>query len=427
MESLNRQRHYNIIKAIAAGLGVLGVVVLLVAGWFNLYIYQPSKNYFAMEQHSQWRPLNARLMAFHDAGDFAQAERKLYKVIQKGPYNTSPTPYFLLASLFDYTGQSQKALKTYDAALQVAQKDWYSGVVNSYYVDDIHAAKAIIYYEQGKLDLAQAELSSIVHLESQKELETLSAMANVLDDPQRADYHFELGKAFRHLLKLPQAKKELETALALSHDPLTQLRIKNYLKTRMPAQTTALNPLVRYYTLAGSAQQDQENGGNPQLAESFYRQAISEAPDFEWPYQQLALLHKEQREFDEASYYAERTLAINPAFYLSYMTLGDIALDQEKYSDAVTYFSQAQTLLTELGGKDEETLLVNVENQIGFAQELLQNTEQALQHYQNALAMADNTEVDPSDTDYAQAGVARIKEWMVANQDNTKKAILAKK
>lgn len=208
------------------------------------------------------------------------------------------------------------------------------------------------------------------------------------------------------MLKLKQGRAEMVTAEKLSTDPDLKVRIHNYLKTKMPRMDRDLSPMARYYTLAGDAYEYSEKDKDLKKAAYYYERAIKSAPDFELGYHQLSSVYQEQFEYAKALDCARKAIQINPNFYLAYLTMGDIELDRENYKAAADYFSKAQGIVGKLQDKYHTDLSANIENQLGFTYESLEQNREAISHYKRALQLSTS---DSDDNDYAREALERLK------------------
>lgn len=396
---------------------ILAVVTVSAGvGYYYLVNTLPNETYM-LSKSSSWAKLNARMLTFESENDFDKVESSLYRMLQDKKYTSSAVPYYLLASLFEAKGQYKEAKATYKAMIQVANLDPVASIRYQRYVDDANASMALLDYKEGKLSAAEGSLNKIANLNELKNPGLWIALKDVLSEPKRADFRFELGKAFRERLELPEARHEFELALGSSYDPELKLDVTNVMLAKMPAKTQALPALARYQALRASDLETQaEVLTKPEEkkhlwdnAIHLYKAMLTESPDFEWGYQQLAHLYIQKEQYGLARHYAELAVAYNPNLYLSRLSLGDIALAEGNYTEAHVQFLQAQQTLSKLGDRYHQTLLVNVENQLGFTQELLQNSQMALAHYHSALSIADQLEeADPSDLNYAKEGIKRV-------------------
>ncbi|MEB3285873.1 MAG: tetratricopeptide repeat protein [Vampirovibrionales bacterium] len=425
-----------VVKGLMLSFSLLAGFTVGLLATFYIQFYLPADTYDQTRQ-GEWARLNARLLSFESEQDFKTAEALLYRKLQDPDKSESLTPYYLLASLFEASGEDAKAIQTYNAYLTLAKALPWQGHLSQALSDDVYASLAVLYYRAGRLQDAKTSLSALPETATLESAPLLNAMGDVLADPNRGDYRYELGKAFRQSLDLPMAKKEFELALLKTQDPALKLKIQNTLLAKMPAHTLQLKPLARYLCLAADnleAQVLQGRSEKPDQAENkairLYKQSLEVSPEFEWAYQQIAHLYQKQENYPQAVHYAKLALSYNPDLYLSQLTLGDIALAQADYPAAVAHFNDAGRILADLQDDYHQPLLVNVQTQIGFSQELLNNPNQALSHYRQALSLGRQTPfADASDIDYARDGVKRMEANLIRQAEinpQKKKSLLAK-
>ncbi len=394
---------FKLVGAISAGLIAVALIVTGAISLFQFHVVLPAEAYYSLKK-DPWKDVNAQLMTFRGHHDFERAEHALLSSIKTNP-NDSPVPYYLLASLYDLWGKPEESRNYYMECLKQVRSHWYHQTVYQYLAQDAAAALALNYYENNDRESAIRYLDQAGNLEGHRDAYLLTALKNVLQSPDRADYHYDLGQELRHILKVELARKELETALKLSTDPSFRLKVHGVLATSMPATVTQLDPMARYYNLAGDSHESE--GQNLSLAARFYEKAIQETPDFEWPYHHLGLVHREMKQYSQAKKYALKAVELNPNFYLAYLTLGDIELDRENYASAIHHFTQARSILMKHRDDYHQSLLANIENQLGFSYEILRDNDNAERHYNLAL---ENTAISAEDYDYASEAVERMQD-----------------
>jgi tetratricopeptide (TPR) repeat protein len=385
------------------GFSALQVLALVLGIGYYIYIVLP-ENAFARLDDAPWRAHNVGDLAFKNPSDFASARRVLLSDTQKDENRNDPAPAYLLAELDNTLAHSTTAMRMYQQVLAMTRKNWYTGFAYRNFSINAHAALAILYYECGKFSQAKSELDAIPDFSETDHPNLLQALRDRIENPERADFHLLLGKELRHQLKLALASREILTAEHLSPSPELRREAVNFMKTQMPRTLKELSPMTRYYSLAA------ENCDDPAMAAAFYEQAVRETPNYEWGYNELAIFYRQMKQYDTAVERANRAIAINPDFYNPYLTLGDIAIDQENYPAAIHYFETAQRIIQQLPSEDSQTLAANIENQLGYAYELMDQVDTATHHYQLAMLAASNNEdaASEADYDYAQEGLARM-------------------
>ena len=390
--------------------GVIGVLslhltlVLAYTGLDYLYHVWPDESYQRIYERP-WLELNARALNFQNEKDFLKAKASLSA---KAERTQNPIPHFLLAELENSLDHQAYAVQQYKATIVAAKKSWLSRIQYRQYQDNAHAALSILAYEQGNAAQAQKELAQIGKVDENRESELLSALQNVLDEPERGDFHLLLGKAFRRALKFKMAYQELQKAEQLSQSPQLRLETANFIKTQMPNSIGQdLSPMARYYGLA--ARSAQTNDENLLKAASFFKKALQVDPQFEWGYNELAIIYMELKDYHQATAYAEDAIMQHADFYNPYLTLGDIALDQQNFQGALQHFQDAEAILRKMPIGEEQSVMANLENEIGYAYEALHNYAKANEHYRNAMDLSAELDEDAvNDYAYAKDALARV-------------------
>jgi tetratricopeptide (TPR) repeat protein len=394
---------------ILAGISVISlhlVLAFVLTGLDYLYNIWPQESYQQIYE-KPWLSMNVRALKFQNATDFVHAQATLEQQVRQPANNANPKPHFLLAEIYSAQGQSKRAIAEYQATIRAANQGWLGRIGNQMFSDNAHAALAELYYEQGNTSQAAQELAGIAEADQNREADILLAMRDSLESPDRADFHLLLGKAFRQAWKFKMATQEMETAIRLSHNPQTRLEAESYLKTQMPKGLLDLTPMARYYGLvARFAQTSDENLPKAAL---MFRKSLAETPEFDWGYNELAIIYREMKDYPKAIAYAKDAIHQNLDFYNPYLTLGDIALDQADYQGAISQFKQAESILKRLPQDGQQGLMANIQNQIGYAYESLHQYGEARRYYQSALMIsADAGESADEDYDYAKDGLSRM-------------------
>lgn len=384
------------------GFSVLQVVIVIAGVGYYIYVDLPEST-FAQIHAAPWRDQNVSSLTFETPADFAKARSALVTESHRDGNQNDPTPAYLLAELDNTLDHAKSAIQQYQQVIQIADKNWYTRFAYRNFLSNAHAALAVIYYEHGKPMQAKSELDAIPDISETDQPNLLQALRDSIESPDRADFHLLLGKELRHHLKVALAAREIQAAERLSQSPQLRLDAVNFMKTQMPKTLKDLSPMPRYYSLAGEASND------PAQAAAFYEKAIQEIPSYEWGYNELAILYRTLKNYDTAIDRAKRAIAINPDFYNPYLTLGDIAVDRNDYPKAIQYFEAAQRIIKRLPNEDSQILNANIENQLGYTHELMNQLDAAAHHYQLAmLVSADSDDESDADYNYAQAGLARM-------------------
>lgn len=402
MEQSPKKRLNWFIISLASLLAGGGALIVTSIAALVMFVYIPWSTYMIVDVKEPWRSLNVHTMSFHSAEDFQQAEKEL-QANQDAP---SPIPLYLLGNLYQEMDRRPEAITAYQAMLeQIQQSNWYDQQRYKLYVDDTYSELALLYYLEGNCDEAGQALAKVPSLELAPRADVLLAIQNVLEDPTRADYRFQLGVELQHVLNLPEARHEFEEALKLSSDPHLKLEAQHYLKVRMPDKSKTVAPLAIYYIKAGDFYEHLENDFS--RAASYYHKAIQLAPDFEWAYYHLGMVYHQMENDKKSIEYSQKALALNPDFYLPYLTLGEVAMDRENYQQAIIYYKKAFTLCADLLVTDSKSLNANIQNQLGYAYEQLDNLTVADNHYRKAIQLSTEGSEDYA---YANEAITRLLE-----------------
>lgn len=412
-----RKRHFRQLAMLAAGF--TGLICLFTVGAASWYFFRmmPEDTYTAISGDA-WEARNVNLMAFKTPQAFRQAESTLLDELHGQGKSEDPVPYFLLAELYNMEQRNQDAIPRYREAIRLGSRSWFHSNLYRHFLIDANAKLAILYYEGNDYKAALSSLNNIGPLKNHPDGELLSALKDSLENPDRADFHMNLGRSLRHYLKLGKARSEIEEARALSKSPQLRMEADNFLKTQMPRHVAELPALARYYSLAGDARQYEHD--DLWQAATFYEKAVKEVPRFEWGYNELAIIYRQLKDYRKAGNYARSAISLNPQFYNSHLTMGDIALDSNNFDEAVSSYEKARELIQNMPSEDNEYLLVNIENQLGFAYESMDRTDEAIQHYRQAMLRAGRAEGESAeaDYDYAQDAIERISEAQKTRQAN---------
>lgn len=431
MQESEKRKFLFLLGIIASGVVTTSFVLTMVLTSLQLFVLMPVESFDEL-YGDKWQLANVSRFDLKKATDFRRAEQTLIFQVGKTK-DTDPVPYFLLGELYQTLNRNGDALAQYQKALSIAEKGWYNRTIYQYLINNAHAAQAIIYYESRKSGAALTSLQQIRNLElyppsasdwasdpfegtslrnykhysplAHKQA-TAKALRDVLENPDRADFHLTLARCFSRGLKLDLAREEAETAIRLGTDPALNLQAHHFLTNGLPMGSRAVSPLLRYYTLAADANEYM----NIDLASAanFYEEAIRENPRLEWSYHHLGMVYRKLKDYTRAMRNARKAADINPGFYLSYLTMGDIELDRENYRAAIQHFNQARRIVGGIPRQALEDMDVpaNIENQLGFSYELLDDMDEAIQHYGKALDLASE---DSEDYEYAQSALIRLK------------------
>ncbi|MDX2084952.1 MAG: hypothetical protein SFZ03_06130 [Candidatus Melainabacteria bacterium] len=388
--------------------GLLSLVLLLwvgLLGAYQLTVVLPEETYLASQQ-GIWQDWNVRQMNFQTEQEFMLAEQRLQRYQRQDLYQNNPIPAYLLASLYEATDRLDDAEQNYLQVIALSQQSVLNQVLYHPYAADAHASLTLIYARQQRTESALAHWRQLKdnHIQERPQSLLLSAVGRVLQEPERADYQFQLGSEYYHSLQFAEARQAFQQAVSLSHDPVLKQQAQDYLSYRMPANESQVTPLVRYWTLAGASQALDENY---ELAIPLLQQAIKAAPQFEWPYHYLALVYHYRQQEPQALAYAHQAAHANPNYLFPYLTLGDVEMGRANYFKAIRHFEKALKVSAHWLGEsaEDERMLANLRNQLGFAYEQIGRQVQAAEQYRLALQTARQ---QTDDYRYAEMAVARL-------------------
>jgi tetratricopeptide (TPR) repeat protein len=94
--------------------------------------------------------------------------------------------------------------------------------------------------------------------------------------------------------------------------------------------------------------------GKQEEAITIFEQLIKERPDFEWPFNNLANIRAERREFDKAQELSESALKINPDYANAHITLGQIYALKGERKLAEKHLKEGARLYGLLESKEEK-------------------------------------------------------------------------
>lgn len=387
----------------------LSVSLLLAVSAFAVGVgrtYLP--DHAAQDPFSQrWASLNVERYNFQTPQDFKAAQAQLINTALHAKSQPTAVPTLLLADLLNTLGRHQAAIFFYRKAIELSESDWFHYQRMTSLSAQAHEKLALLYYEQGDTSASLAEIKTLPELEeTANNPGLLSALQNCLEFPERADFHWVLARELKLIYKLPQAQAEAEKAMRNSPSTPLKFQVKAFQKAEMPLKPEKLSAMARYYMIAGDTQAFMDNYEGARV---YYQKVIHEAPDFEWGYNALANMLRHLKKYPQANQAAGKAIALNPNFYHSYFTQGDILLDQDHYQEAITSFRAGLDLLDQAPTEEGDVHRANVENQLGFAFEGLHQYSQAAQHYHRALVTAQQNESnEETDYTYAQQGLIRL-------------------
>ncbi len=380
-------------------ISVLGSVFFVIIVGF-IYISTLPQDLYESVHSPEWETLNVHQMTFSNVEDFHRAEVQLKKRIE---LDETPIAHFLLGTLYETQGLLPEAMREFDKTIAQVNKTQWNRQLYQHFGENAHAELALANYYIGNYKKAYQELEQANISPYYMSPSLLQALQNTLEDPERGDYHLALGIELRKILQLEHARYEFEQAQRLSLDPVLQSTAVQYLKIKLPQSKQALEPMTRYYMLAGAFYETLYQ--NPEMAAKHYSQAVLANPKFEWAYSQLGIVSHQSLDYDKAMGNAKQAIAINPKALSPYITMGDVAMDLEDYPNAIEYYAQALSIGQRFLSTEDPELLANIENQLGFAYEQLGQPKKAGNHYQIAYKAAPEYSTDYQ---YAEQALTRV-------------------
>lgn len=168
---------------------------------------------------------------------------------------------------------------------------------------------------------------------------TLSLLAMALH-PEKAECLIPLGVSLADNGQLGVARMVLQRVAERADDAKMREQASGLMRIRLPdhevpAQAETLNVLG--FRLANQHKQ-------PDLAIEVYQRAIKLDAKFSWPYMNLALVHLQRNNLDEALRWLREAVAVNPNYWLAYRNLGSAALRARRYDEALFSYTRAAQL-----------------------------------------------------------------------------------
>lgn len=359
------------------GLAIYGLIGLIL--WISVAVYAPVDSYERIYTEP-WASLNADMMLFQNEAHFNEAHSKLDKI----PLHSKDriVAEFLMGKSDLYLHNLDEAESHFQWIVSSAESgNFIESNNNLYFTDEANASLAKVYYLQQKPNKALEAAFKVDYAEDLEDPYFYTALLDVLENPKRGDLKYQLAQELKHSLYLSQARQEMLEALSLTKNPDLTLMISNELKTEMPlAEHDEMSPIGRYLNLAGNYYKN--NLERPSTAIQFFEKALDETPDFEWTHQQLALSYYDVKKPDKGRHHSAQAISLNDQFYLPYLTMGDEALDQEDYQAAINHFNQAKKIVSAFTDSKHQKILNNIETQLGYTYESLDQPDKARSHYQ---------------------------------------------
>ena len=373
--------------ALAFGAFVAGAFITGVISLCGIYFVMlvPLSVYQQSFDEDPWRPLNINGGGIRSIQSLQQAEQQLTRLIQN---QTDPIQSaFLLASLKERKYRNKEAIQLYESVLNQIKPSAFNQITYQYFARDTQNALLRLHYLEGNgegyyktLDANEAFLKNKTDFTPLTE-----ALLNVIENPKRADYRLVLAQQFHENLDLSAAKKEYQAALALSQDPHLKQEAQMALVRKFHRKLEHVPQEV--FTWMRLADDLEVKRFETEKAQKIYQYIVDQVPDFEWGWFHLAQTHKALENPTKAIEFSRKAIRLNPDYPLPYLLLGDLALDNNAYEEALGYFSKALNPI--YAHYDDDVTMANVENQIGYCHEQLENLDQAQVHYENAMKRLD--------------------------------------
>lgn len=166
------------------------------------------------------------------------------------------------------------------------------------------------------------------------------ALLAMMIHPQHADCLLPVGIHLTDGGLVGLARLVLTDRIEHSPDPQVRQKAETFLRHRLPARDVkkraeSLN--VIGYNLQYSVKNDD-------AAIQAYRKAIEADPSFSWPYHNLAQVHLNRGEAEQAMEWYRKAITVNPNHWKAQFNLGWVALKLKRYDEAAEAFRQAVAL-----------------------------------------------------------------------------------
>ena len=169
-----------------------------------------------------------------------------------------------------------------------------------------------------------------------------------------AEAYLELGKQYKQKGWIGQSQQSLE--LAISQAPVdspTAIEAAKYLKTKVPRAQVSLE--VEMENLKGYHAMAQGKLSN---CKEIFGKLMTEIPEFEWPYLNLASAYIRDNQLDEAKFLLRKLLSINPDHVEAWYSLARIHVATFELEEARQALEHARSLYTD---NDDSSLGTTIE------------------------------------------------------------------
>jgi len=211
----------------------------------------------------------------------------------------------------------------------------------------------IVFLVKNSLTSRQAVLSKSLLNRSMVLKAIRAAKAAVEKDPNNAENHYLLGKAFLADMREEQAFREFRSAsrLGINGKNIPETEFRETLAALYTQYHEPDEALKEYILLIKIHPQNPEyyfksgmlftSRNRSDLAEQYFRKAISLNPKDERYYKELGILYYLAKRVKDASVEFEAALDINPSDGLSQLYMGKIHKDSKDYSGAIPFLEKA--------------------------------------------------------------------------------------
>jgi predicted TPR repeat methyltransferase len=330
-------------------------------------------------------------LQLHQSGEFTQAEKLYQKIIRKDPKRAEV--FHLLGILAGQQGRFELALSWVKAALklQPSSASFHNSMANIQR-NLGHTQEAIVHFEkaleiQPESAATNNNIGILYHKQKQLELAEKYYQRAIEIKPDYADAHFNLSTVLTLQEKFTEAIVQLEMALehqpqhlqALAHlgqlllqqgraadaTKYYQMRLEidphhpdthHQLAVALTQQDKVEQAIVHYQEtlkLAPNHTEALHNLGalylvqrKPELALQRYLQLLELQPDLDTFYN-LGVIYLYQDRHDDAIYYLQEALRLNPQYFNAHLNLGAVYLKKEDLSQAAYHYEQALALKPE--------------------------------------------------------------------------------
>ena len=259
-----------------------------------------------------------KALAFHQAGDFASAEKAYRAVLRVAPRNFNAA--CLLGLCFLQSGEFEKAEKQFDRAIKINPR----------------AANAFNDRGNARLELNRPD-------EALADYDTAIAL-----NPNYAEAFNNRGNALLKLQRVEQAVASFDKAIALKPDYAKAYYNRGNALRQLKNFTAALASYESAIAIEPNYVEAHNNRGNTLLdlhraddALSAYDKIISLDPFFAKALSNRANALIELRRFGEALQACDKALALNRELPEGWLARGDVCRNLQRYDESLTAYDEA--------------------------------------------------------------------------------------